>query len=762
MRKSDLLQDAMGMVDEKLVWDARTGATGKGRRLLLRISAVAACVALLLGLSFWLIPRGSTVVTAKNPWEAEGFRAYSLVYTSLSAQSSGPAQSPGIVFLSQTDAATVPSTTMPLPENVVVSTPISVSNADTIMVETLIGGRYAAYISDAGVPVFYDTVTGVAVDLEERILGEERVTLDRLLEDMTKIAKWKYPGMLTAPENMAFFLEYATYFANKVPMADYDTKPLNTDFMDQLDGYRYTEQSFRRAVFSEMCWEAWVEALRGYDRNGDDYPYKPYRVEFISVDAATGMCVCVTRDIVGNGGKRWVYDIRTDTLSTGIALNSYFDAVLRFSPDGNIITVATNTAVTGGANVQKDFTQRFTVESFDRWVAGYRGEDITVYDRSTGKSYQLSGAKSASEGFISEKGSVVYYKKMDPAAAGKSFFVSDLVWYNRLDRYDRDTDSWVFNSSVAGEDPYGRQTVLQGNFVRLIGEESAVIMERAGSFYAYSLKDGQDITEQVAAGKYPMMAHERLMVYQSDGFLYKKDLFSGEAPQLIGKADTYILSQDGAFAVYYCEGESVASCVNVATLESCAVALDAQLIQQMQNTEGAVFRINYNETENSLLFSFYVPEAASETSQSGVDFFGQLRALVDDQNMDWTPLAPKVITDTPISEEMMNEFRASCDRFLHPDGVVSWETYYPPGLSAYEDRFTIFEKLGITPPEDYLDVNGTKFILYEDGDEQLVLTFWQYWQLYDWNGFSSGGFMIEYYLDGVLTCFYEFANPERR
>ena len=79
MRKSDLLQDAMGMVDEKLVWDARTGATGKGRRLLLRISAVAACVALLLGLSFWLIPRGSTVVTAKNPWEAEGFRAYSLV-----------------------------------------------------------------------------------------------------------------------------------------------------------------------------------------------------------------------------------------------------------------------------------------------------------------------------------------------------------------------------------------------------------------------------------------------------------------------------------------------------------------------------------------------------------------------------------------------------------------------------------------------------------------------------------------------------------
>ena len=761
MRKSDLLQDAMGMVDEKLVWDARTGATGKGRRLLLRISAVAACVALLLGLSFWLIPRESTVVTAKNPWEAEGFRAYSLVYTSLSAQSSGPAQSPGIVFLSQTDAATVPSTTMPLPENVVVSTPISVSNADTIMVETLIGGRYAAYISDTGVPVFYDTATGVTVDLEERILGEDRVTIDRLLEDVTRIAKWKYPGILDAPENKEFFLEYVVSFVDRIPMADYDTKPLNTDFMDDLDGYRYTEQAYRRAEFSGMCWEAWTEALRDYDRNGDDYPYRPYHVKFISVDAVTGMCVCVTRDIVGNGGKRWVYDIRTDTLSTGIALNSFSDAVLRFSPDGNIITVASNTAVSSGANIDKDFTHRFSVESFDRWISKYQGEDITVYDRSTGKSYRLSGTKSASEGFISESGSVVYYKKMDSAAAGKSFFVSDLVWYNRLDRYDRDTDSWVFCSSVADGDPYSQHVTLQGNFVRLIGEESAVIMEREGRYYAYRLKDGQDITRQVTAGDYPMMAHERLMVYQSDGFLYKKDLFSGEAPQLIGKADTFILSQDGAFAVYYGEGERVASCVNVATLEGCAIALDAQLTQQMQNTEGAVFRINYNESENSLLFSFYVPEAASETSQSGVDFFGQLRELVDEKDGNWESVASKVITDRPISEEMMNEFRASCDRYLHPDGVVSWETYYPPGLSAFEDRFTIFEKLGITPPEDYLDVNGTKFILYEDDDERLVLTFWQYWKLYDWNG-NSTGFMMEYYLDGVPICFYEFANPQRR
>ena len=107
------------------------------------------------------------------------------------------------------------------------------------------------------------------------------------------------------------------------------------------------------------------------------------------------------------------------------------------------------------------------------------------------------------------------------------------------------------------------------------------------------------------------------------------------------------------------------------------------------------------------------------------------------------PNDPKVIRDMTVTEEVMEQFRNSAYRYDHPNGIISWETYYPEGMTPYESKTAIFEWLGFTEPENYLDVNGTQFILYEDEDETLLLTFWQCWLLFDYNDFYAG-FVIEY------------------
>ena len=57
---------------------------------------------------------------------------------------------------------------------------------------------------------------------------------------------------------------------------------------------------------------------------------------------------------------------------------------------------------------------------------------------------------------------------------------------------------------------------LQGNFVRFIANETAMIMEQEGKYYAYSPENGENITEKVLNYEIPLMAHDRLQIYQEN------------------------------------------------------------------------------------------------------------------------------------------------------------------------------------------------------------------------------------------------------
>lgn len=767
MKNNELMQDAFGMIDDEFILDARASdPTQSIARLWLRIAAVASAVLLIISCAAWLLREKpqtqppAQLSAVENLWDDEGFRAFSVSYNAQKALPLSSACGAYVVFLNETDG------------QMLQTEHLSISQAQTIKFETLVAQRYAVYYAENGYPIFYDTLEDRQVDLQERILGDTSWIFDAVIQAATEAAQSLYPGMLDT-ENNRNYLEVTFHrFLNDTKRFDWDAMNPDTDFMDHIDGYKYTDEEGRKHAFDAMCWELLFEC---HARLGKEIWNAPYGVYILGLDAQNGMCIVKVFDAAQNGIGYLLYDIKTDScrdlpdsygkMSFAMSHDGY---MLRFSYDGSIVTIAYPDAGVTGADMIHDITQRQVARVANRNVANYKGEKIAVCFLNEERISVLNGLKAASEAYISEENSVIYFKLMEYACAGKSFLASDAVWYNRLQRIDRDTDRWAFYRTDATESNY-KNIVLQGNFVRFAANETVAIMERGGKYYAYSLEDGSDITDAVMSGEVAMYAHEVLSVSFEDGMLYKQNLFTGEDRLPITQADQYILSSDGAFVFTYCAGENYVTCWNIATLENCRIEIDPQMCSQLFAADGAVLRMNYNDDENTLLISFYLESDIANNTDADVDFYSLLEKIkeADRENgenfFEGTNLLAiysenmKMVTDLQISQEILDAFRLSADKMDHPDGVLTWQTYYPPFLTLYENRFTIFEKLGLTQPEDYLDVNGTMFVLYEDDDEKLCLHFSPYWQLYDYQDEDPGFAII--YVRGSLAYDYRFVNP---
>lgn len=795
MKDEELLQDALGQIGDDLILEGNETPKRK-TNWLPRLASAAACFALLLGL-WQLMPRAEQpgvptwpdtqpttgVQTPTEPeivnlWEREGFRAYSLIYSNIGTNQLSADGGTKLFLLSGATEVTIPGTTTASPEpgmQVLQTAPILLSGNNTVKVESLIAGRYVAYLTEDSVPVFYDTQEGVAVDLKQRILGDDVMEFETFFAIAADIANKEFPGMLETEENMDFFREKVFSYTNGLsnPSGPQpDDWPLNTDFMDALEAYKNKLPEERPRAFSSMCWTAFCLA-QGDERYED---LVPYRVQFLAVDPHSGKCMVWVRDIRGNGLGIYSYDIGSDQL---VQLNPYEDlywrdASVRYSADGKYLTVAWNRAVRSSQGQHdSDVTQKHLYYDTKIQVGEYVGERVTFLDLANGWVNSL-GHNAASEGFLSPSGNVCYYKLLPEEAYLTSFTVSSKVWSDRLTRFDRDTDVWVVCTS---SEPhcFDIKTALTGNFVRLICNETVAVMERGGEYYAYLLGvgerndpgkvdeeaeyygtlrmyTGEDITEQVRSGQYPVAAHERLRIFLAEGHLYKQDLFSGDPAQKIARADQYILSSDGLFAFVYSNGSDRAECYNVVTLESCAIALDPQLWAQLRNTEGAVFRMTFNESDNSLVLSFYSYE--DDVAQEGdVDFFGLLLDL-EKKDIAGYGSIPVVYTDRHLSEEGVEILRKAVQQW--PDLVYPQQL--PKELDA-EGLLTALEEMGVTISLKELSVNGTRFILYDQGNEKVSLYFHQFWGLYDYPR-EEAGFHIECELGGYY-CIYEFQNPRK-
>lgn len=727
MKDHNFLLEAIEQIDDDLIKEAAMPCR-KRSWVPTFLCAAVACLVLVVGCSLFMSrpdpvsnTKSGTLYYAENLWQRADFKAYSLSYRT---------SEPSLLSSHSPSAGST---------NAVSSKNLSISADQTIKFETLIAQRYAVYYSDTGYPIFYDTQEDVQVDLQERILGDTNRIFMEYMEAAERKANEMYPGMLRSETNRRLFWEYLYAISRELPLQDIVAQTPDTDFMNDLYGWDDREIEAKNTEFWTMCWAAFVGAETDLDG-------QLYSINILGIDAKGGQCILRANDIYGNGWAYLIYDIKTDTYKDlpncdRVSMNDGY--LFRFSSDSSIATIASPDANFSGANLYLDLTNRFVVPSKERYVQNYMGENLGVFFLNEGKAQMLYGSHGSSELFVSENNGVLYYKQIEPSQTGKSFHASDAVWFNRLTLYNKDTDHWVFHTVSDDSQVSSKGITLQGNFIRFAAQETVVIMERGGSYFAYSLKDGSDITEEITAGKITMFAHEQMIVYLENGKLYRKNLFQDTAPEVICDADNFVVSDDGAFVFAYHLSNRFVTCYNVATLESCTITMEQQMCDQLFETDSAMLQMNYNPEENTLLLSFYVEAEQNTENTSDVDFYDLLMQLNDKDPSNHFPENPTIITDYTVSEEIMDAFRDSMHRYLNPNGVISWETYYPEFLSIYEDLDSICKKLGLDFSEIMLDVNGTQFVLYQDEDEKLTLTFYQFWGLFDYDDFSAG-FEIRY------------------
>lgn len=757
MKNKEFLSDAMEHIGDDLILDAKDFPKPSllRRRLPTILTAAAACAALVVGCFLMFpgkepsaiignppsttppLPTIPPIVDVRNLWEQEDFSAYSLLYADYT-QPQGLSYSDGsqVLLLNESTAEQTTLQTIPL----------TLSGITSVKIESFIGDRYVAYLSDTGNAIFYDTQTDSIVNLHERILGDTAADPEAFLAIAESVAREKFPGIFDSPVNLEFFRAYARSMMDKTPSPLVNDWDVDISFMENLREYKYTAIEDRPRYFKYMCGEAYSLSF-----SHEDYiQLQPYRVQFLSIDPQSGKCVVAIRDLSGKWLSRKIYDITTDEFIDETTVSTWLHGnKVHYNANGKLLTVAYNYSVSSG-HLDPDFTLLENNYPKKIQVGKYQGETIALINCETG--WQgIVGEQAASEGFLSESGKVCYYKKLPTECYNKRFYISGKNWHNRLTLFNQDTDQWVF-CYPSGTDPYGIKTTLQGNFVRFMANENVVVMERGGVYFAFLLDgspNGQDITQFIKDGRLSVAEHERVRVFTEDGVLYKQDLFSGAEKQSIVPADQYVLCHNGAFAFVYKTGAEQVLCYNIATLEYCAIDLDPQLLLLLQAMPNAVFRMTYNESQNSLTLSFY-PEGEAEESVK-VNFLEMISQIKDEATY-------TVNTQFSLSDELVEEFRQSMQKLFDPDYANGYlSEIYPESLPMYLDRQGLNEALGFEITDDMLDINGTDFILYEDEDESIVLRFEPYWGLYDYTHHYSG-FLIIYTQDEYLYP-YEFVHP---
>ena len=666
MKNKEFLSDAMEHIGDDLLLDAKDFPKPSllRRRLPMILTAAAACAALVVGC--FLMFHGKeppsiiiekppattniTPITGTSPttgvpptvdtwqpsepvvnlWQREDFSAYSMVYSnSIQIQELSYNGGVSLVFLTNEDSTENP-------DQVLQSAPIQLPNSSSVRVEAVIANRYVAYLSETGNSIFYDTQEGTIVDLQQRILGDDAISPEALFEMASEMAERTYPGILSTAANRAYFWEYFIAASHKTITPSPYGRNLYTTFIEDLtnlgDLYEYYDGNHYK-IFADLCWNSFV-----YTQEHENYtPSIPYRVKFIAVDAASGKCLVYVVDMVGNVLNKLLFDIASGTLidADGALFDPLVDYTITYDKENNTLIMTGSPVLYGYSGYSIDYTQRHLYDDKLLTHNHYAGE--TTYFWNLNDHTILSIRDAASNGFISSGGKVYYSKKIPVNCTGRSFSVPYWIWHNRLTLRNKDTDHWAFMT----QNPYWQETVLTGNFIGFMRDETIAVMERDGNYYAYLLgvqpddqtepgKDsyeseyfyGKDVTQQIRDGTLLVAPHERLHVFIEGGVLYRQDMFSGEEKQPIIQATQYVLSDNGAFVFAYQSGSDQVMCYNIATLEHCAIALDTQLQQQLQANPKAVFQMKYSESENSLVLSFYLKEDTK--TYPNVDFFETL------------------------------------------------------------------------------------------------------------------------------------------
>ena len=734
MNNQDYLFDAIGDIDDDLIDDA---ATHKSKRRLWPIVAAAACAAALLlvilsGMNDRPDPiEPAKLYTAENLWLRDDFAAFSLTYAPIKGQTrSYRLDSVGIRFLNT--ATTLPSESTPI----IQTTPLVISGDQTLSLEALVGRRYVAYISEKGYPVFYDTQTDSLVDLQERILGDTNGIFLELMKSIELRAQEDYPGFLNSDTNRRILWEYVYYMSRGLPLDDVRKQQPETDFMQYYDEYKYQNDEERLVAFWEFCMDLFVNTERAQMK-------KPYCIHVLGIDSIGGSCIIQVSDVYGIELYYLRYDIVTDTCTTisDSGMRTIWNTSgyeFSYSQDGSLAAAHYPKVNAYSSNPLGDYIKRYEYPSYDCWIGKYEGEEVRLYLlNDSNRAITVRGPLASSKVHFADDSSVIYYRVMPEECKGRSGHFIDMLWYDRLNITTHDSDQWAFYplKDVEQIDQVSDPIILQGKVVRLAANNTVAIMERGGRYYAYSLEDGRDVTREISEDRISMYLHEQYVCWLEDGILYRANIFKGGEPETLGEADAFHMSNDGAFAFVYQSGDVRVTCINVVTMESCVINIDRQLAEQFLAAENAKIRMTYTDHDNTLLLSFYV----ETQTRAHTDLYAALKELPAIKDYQIIPEDPVMVHDLKAPDWVVEGYRKAAYEYenMHYIGAQEYG-YYPEFAPRFTDGEDLFAHLGLEKPQPFAHLPGTRYILFDDGKESLILEYYVGWGLFDYAHYLAG------------------------
>ncbi|MBE6543161.1 MAG: hypothetical protein E7675_02045 [Ruminococcaceae bacterium] len=702
-----------------------------------------------------------TLPIIENFWELDDFQAYTFSYTSEEPVLSSDKNAVLKTFSEMAVEKDIVSELLIDPTN------IKINIKNNVNIESVIDDRYIAYYSQEGSPLFYDTEKNKEIDLEKQILGDRCIN-DYIINLAYLKAEELLPGCTN--NNKEFLKEYI--ITNKIKErvelfnSKYKWEDLDFSFFDYL-GNEYKELSEQNkinlvfSIFDQASWE--VEKL-------DDYSY----ISIMGIDSRNGFCYYTELNLRGYAKGFYKYDISKDTSTKfqKLSINTGFE--FNYSEDGSIITIA-SPIVNGGNlfvynNEYDAIYKNHTIANKYAFFQGYNGEEVTALKyNSEGELITIfsdSINTAASKVFISSDNSVLYYKKY--AMREKNFVCSHLVWYNRLDLFNDEYDTWIFRT--INDDSCSEPISLNGEFVKFIADNTAVVMKKYGKIKVYSLYDGSDITQEASMNMLMgMKSHDRFEIIMQNGDLYKKDIFTNKITPIFKNVESYFISSDNAFVFVHENGNDSITCINIANLKNNSIKLTKEIIDAIN--KGSYLDITYNRIENTLLISYVFKDKSVITNEySNVDFYHCLKLGKDfdptrDINKEYNTT---ICYDYTINEKTLNSFRTAVDNIIKSgyknDNYRKSDKYNPCNIKYYDSVDQILEKLEIEIElkDLYHDIFLTEFVLYEDDDEKIVLYTTRSWIKY---GSQNENILIHnnYGINIVYYCndrVFEFLNPK--
>ncbi len=736
MNDKEFLLEAIGDIDDDLIDDA---AFPKPKRKMWPLVTAAACTAaaLLAFLLSGVIAQPDPVApaklqTAENLWLMDDFAAFSLSYAPMNGQTlSYTPDKYGVYFLN-TDTTRLADGTP-----VLQTTPLVISGEQTLEFQALVGRRYIAYISEKGYPVFYDTQTDRLVDLQERILGDTNAIFLELMKNIEIRAQQDYPGFLNSDTNRRILWEYVYYMSRGLPVEDVRKQSPDTEFILFYDEHQSKNEEERLTVFWEFCFDLYINTERTQQK-------LEYCIQVLGIDAVGGSCIIRVDDVYGSAQGYMCYNIVTDTctpISDTSGMRRIYNTSgyeFSYSPDGSIAAAHFPKVNAYSENPLGDYIKRYEYPTYSRKISRYEGEEIRLYLLSDqNRAITVDGPYASSKVYYAEDSSVIYYRVMPEESKGRTGYFSDEVWYNRLNIVISDSDQWAFYSlkEIDQVDRISDPIILQGNVVRLAADNTVAIMERGGKYYAYSLADGREVTQDIREDRVSMYLHEQYVCWLEDGILYRNNIFKDGQPEALGPADVFHMSDDGAFAFIYCGEDTFVTCVNVATLESCIISIDGQLAEQFLAAENAKIRMAYTDHDHTLLLSF----CAEEEAPQAIDLYSLLQELPMVENFPVIPEDPVVITDLKVADWVVEGYRNAAAQYDHASVYEQTiYSYYPAFAPRFTDGEDLFACLGLEKPETFAYLQGTRYILFENGSESLILEYYVGWGLFDYDHYLAG------------------------